>query len=85
MSELKKVIIVSAEEDDISLKLQVASEDYSAIYESAVFKQTYDKDSKTWSEFTDEDTKAKERLAKALEMLGLPSVFRMSFTLPRIL
>ena len=33
MSELKKVIIVSAEEDDISVKLQVASEDYSAIYD----------------------------------------------------
>ena len=38
MSELKKVIIVSAEEDDISVKLQVASEDYSAIYEASVFK-----------------------------------------------
>ena len=70
MSELKKVIIVSAEEDDISVKLQVASEDYSAIYEAAVFKQTYDKESKTWNDFTDEDTKGKERLAKALEMLG---------------
>ena len=70
MSELKKVIIVSAEEDDISVKLQVASEDYSAIYEAAVFKQTYDKESKTWKEFTDEDTKGKERLAKALEILG---------------
>lgn len=69
MSELKKVIIVSAEEDDISVKLQVAAEDYSAIYEAAVFKQTYDKDSKTWNDFTDEDTKAKERLEKALEML----------------
>ena len=70
MSELKKVIIVSAEEDDISVKLQVASEDYSAIYEAAVFKQTYNKESKTWNDFTDEDTKGKERLAKALEMLG---------------
>ena len=70
MSELKKVIIVSAEEDDISVKLQVANEDYSAIYEAAVFKQTYDKDSKTWNDFTDEDTKGKERQAKALEMLG---------------
>ena len=70
MSELKKVIIVSAEEDDISVKLQVASEDYSAIYEAAVFKQTYDKDSKTWKDFADEDTKGKERLAKSLEMLG---------------
>ena len=70
MSELKKVIIVSAEEDDISVKLQVASEDYSAIYEAAVFKQTYDKDSKTWNDFTDEDTKGKERLAKALKILG---------------
>lgn len=70
MSELKKVIVVSAEEDDISVKLQVASEDYSAIYEAAVFKQTYDKESKKWNDFTDEDTKGKERLAKALEMLG---------------
>ena len=70
MSELKKVIIVSAEEDDISVKLQVASEDYSAIYEAAVFKKTYDKDSKTWNDFTDEDTKGKERLEKALELLG---------------
>ena len=70
MSELKKVIIVSVEEDDISVKLQVASEDYSAIYEAAVFKQTYDKDSKTWKDFTDEDTKGKERQAKALKILG---------------
>ena len=70
MSELKKVIIVSVEEDDISVKLQVASEDYSAIYEAAVFKQTYDKESKTWKEFTDEDTKGKARLEKALEILG---------------
>lgn len=70
MSELKKVIVVSAEQDEISVKLQVANEDYSAIYEAAVFKQTYDKESKTWNDFTDEDTKGKERLAKALEMLG---------------
>lgn len=70
MSELKKVIIVSVEEDDISVKLQVASEDYSAIYEAAVFKQTYDKESKTWNDFTDEDTKGKERLAKALKIFG---------------
>ena len=70
MSELKKVIIVSVEEDDISVKLQVASEDYSAIYEASVFKKTYDKDSKTWNDFTDEDTKGKERLAKALKIFG---------------
>ena len=70
MSELKKVVIVNSEEDDISVKLQVANEDYSAIYEGAVFKKAYDKDSKTWREFTDEDTKDKERLTKALEMLG---------------
>lgn len=70
MSELKKVIIVSVEEDDISVKLQVANEDYSAIYEATVFKQTYDKESKTWNDFTDEDVKGKERLAKALKILG---------------
>lgn len=70
MSELKKVIIVNVEEDDISVKLQVANEDYTAIYEAAVFKQTYDRESKSWNDFTDEDTKGKERLAKALEMLG---------------
>jgi hypothetical protein len=66
MSELKKVIVVSVEEDDISVKMQVALPDYSVIYEANAFKQSYDKDSKSW-ETTDEST---NRFKEALEVVG---------------
>lgn len=62
MSELKKVIVVGVEEDDISVKLQVAAPDYSAIYEASAFKQSYDKDTKEWAE--NEETTANFELAK---------------------
>lgn len=70
MSELKKVVIVSVEKDDISVKLQVAELDYSAIYDAQVFLKTYNKETKEWIAFSEDDEKAKERVEKALEVLG---------------
>lgn len=70
MSELKKVVIVSVEKDDISVKLQVAELDYSAIYDAQVFLKTYNKETKEWVQFSEDDEKAKERVEKALEVLG---------------
>jgi hypothetical protein len=66
MSELKKVIVVSVEEDDISVKMQVALPDYSAIYEATAFKKSYNSEDKEWTE-TDE---AQERFKEALEVVG---------------
>lgn len=70
MSELKKVIVVSVEEDDISVKLQVANTDYSAVYDCVVFKKAYDKETKEWHDFTDEDAKNQERYELAKMVLG---------------
>ena len=66
MSELKKVIVVSVEEDDISVKLQVAETDYSAIYDATMFKQQYDKKESKW-ETTEESTK---NYQEALDFIG---------------
>lgn len=66
MSELKKVIVVSVEEDEISVKLQVAEMDYSAIYDAVMFKQQYDKKENKW-ETTEESEK---NFAEALEFVG---------------
>lgn len=66
MSELKKVIVVSVEEDDISVKMQVALPDYSAIYEATAFKKSYDKETKEWSE----SEEATQRFGEALAVVG---------------
>ena len=71
MSELKKVIVVSIEDEEIALKMQVASEDYSAIYDVVSYKQAYDKDEGKWKD----DAEATERHEKNLELIGgMPSV-----------
>lgn len=60
------LVVVSVDVEDISVKIQVATEDYSAIYDLQLFKQEYDKDSKTWVE-TEETTK---RYNEYVELLG---------------
>lgn len=75
MSELKKVIIVSAEKDTekgVSLQLQVAELDYSAIYDATVYFKSFDKDTKAWSEFDDSEKgkQGLERIEVAKTVLG---------------
>lgn len=75
MSELKKLVVVSAENDEkgVSLKLQVAELDYSAIYDCVVYFKQYDKENEEWLDFdetTDQGKKALERVEKAREVLG---------------
>lgn len=76
MSELKKVIVVSAEKDKkngASITYQVALEDYSAIYEGKLFLKNYDKATEEWNEFDPEnerDEKSLARIEKAKELLG---------------
>lgn len=60
------LVVVSVDVEDISVKIQAATEDYSAIYDLQLFKQEYDKDSKTWVE-NDETTK---RYNEYVELLG---------------
>lgn len=78
MSELKKLVVVSAEESEkngkkVSLKLQVAELDYSAIYNCAVYFMQYDKETEEWLDFdknTEQGKKSLERVKKAREVLG---------------
>lgn len=64
--EKTKLVVVSVDVEDISVKIQAATEDYSAIYDLQLFKQEYDKESKTWVE-NDETTK---RYNEYVELLG---------------
>lgn len=66
MSELQKLIIVSVEDTEISTKLQVAKEDYSAMYDAVAYKQQYNKDSEKWEDSEEATTKYNE----ALEVAG---------------
>lgn len=66
MAEKTKLVVVSVVNEDISVKIQGAKEDYSAIYDLQLFKQEYDKDTKTWST-NDETTK---RFEEQVELLG---------------
>lgn len=60
------LVVVSVDVEDISVKIQAATEDYSAIYDLQLFKQEYDKDSKTWVD-NEETTK---RYNEYVELLG---------------
>lgn len=66
MSEKTKLVIVSVEDSEISTKLQVAKEDYSAIYDAVAYKQQYNKDSGEWEESED----AMNKYNEALEVAG---------------
>lgn len=63
------MVVLSVEVEDISVKIQVATEDYSAVYDLQLFKQEYDKETKTWST-TEEATKRYEEYVN--ELGGLP-------------
>ncbi|MBL0992183.1 MAG: hypothetical protein JJO71_28925 [Escherichia coli] len=65
-----KMVVLSVEVEDISVKIQVATEDYSAVYDLQLFKQEYDKETKTWNT-TDEATKRYEEYVN--ELGGLPN------------
>lgn len=67
--EKTSVVVLSVNNEDISVKISVAKEDYSAMYDLQLFKQEYDKDSKTWSN-TEEATKRYEELVS--ELGGIP-------------
>nr|DAF84402.1 MAG TPA: hypothetical protein [Caudoviricetes sp.] len=64
-----KMVVLSVEVEEISVKIQVATEDYSAVYDLQLFKQEYDKETKTWNT-TDEATKRYEEYVN--ELGGLP-------------
>lgn len=64
-----KMVVLSVEVEDISVKIQAAKEDYSAVYDLQLFKQEYDKETKTWST-TEEATKRYEEYVN--ELGGLP-------------
>lgn len=68
MAELEKVVleVVEVNEDDISLKLDLATPDYSEAYEMALFKKNYDKEAGEWK--TDAETT--ERFEKQLEEIA---------------
>lgn len=66
MSELKKVVVVSVEENEISVSLQVAELDYSAIYDAKMYKQSFNKESEAWGT-TEEAT---ERYEQDLAFVG---------------
>nr|DAH82312.1 MAG TPA: hypothetical protein [Caudoviricetes sp.] len=66
MSELQKLVIVSVVDSEISTKLQVAKEDYSAMYDAVAYKQQYNKDTEAWED-SEEATKKYE---EALEVAG---------------
>ena len=66
MSELQKLVIVSVEDTEISTKLQVAKEDYSAIFDVVAYKQQYNKDTEKW----EESESAMEKYNQALEVAG---------------
>lgn len=63
------MVVLSVEVEDISVKIQVATEDYSAVYDLQLFKQEYDKETKTWNT-TEEATKRYEEYVN--ELGGLP-------------
>lgn len=64
MAELETVTleVIEIKEDDISIKIDLATPDYSESYEMALFKKNYDKDAEAWVT-TDETT---ERFNKQL-------------------
>lgn len=64
-----KMVVLSVDVEDISVKIQAAKEDYSAVYDLQLFKQEYDKETKTWST-TEEATKRYEEYVN--ELGGLP-------------
>lgn len=66
MSELKKLVVVSVEESEISTKLQVAELDYSAVYDAVAYKQQYNKETEKWED-TEEATK---NYNEALKLMG---------------
>lgn len=66
MSELKQLVVVSVEENEISVTLQVAELDYSAIYDAKMYKQSYNKETEAW-ETTEEAT---ERFEQDLTFVG---------------
>ena len=51
MSELQKLVIVSVEDSEISTKLQVAKEDYSAMFDAVAYKQQYNKDTEKYRDW----------------------------------
>lgn len=67
--EKTKLVVVSVDVEDISVKIQGATEDYSAIYDLQLFKQEYDKETKAWNT-TEEATKRYNEYVEALG--GIP-------------
>ena len=66
MSELQKLVIVSVEDSEISTKLQVAKEDYSAMFDAVAYKQQYNKDTEKW----EDSEEAMKKYKEALEVAG---------------
>lgn len=66
MSELQKLIIVSVEDSEISTKLQVAKEDYSAMFDAVAYKQQFNKESGEW----EDSEEAMKKYNEALEVAG---------------
>lgn len=66
MSELQKLVIVSVEDSEISTKLQVAKEDYSAMFDAVAYKQQYNKDTEKW----EDSEEAMKKYNEALEVAG---------------
>lgn len=66
MSELQKLIIVSVEDSEISTKLQVAKEDYSAMFDAVAYKQQYNKDTEKW----EDSEEAMKKYNDALDIAG---------------
>lgn len=58
--------VVEVESDEVKLLVSVAPEDYSAIYELTLYKQTYDNKTEEWSE----DAEVTKRYNESIEQLG---------------
>lgn len=71
MSEKTKVVVISVEENEKAVKLQVATEDYSVIYTAGAYKMNYNKDTKEWIPFDLETKEGKAAQAKFDEALAL--------------
>lgn len=71
MSEQKEILpveleVLGVESDDIKLKLELAPEDYSCIYEMSLFKKNYDKKTEKWLD----DPETNERYEESLTKIG---------------
>lgn len=66
MSELQKLVIVSVEDSEISTKLQVAKEDYSAMFDAVAYKQQFNKEAGEW----EDSEEAMKKYNEALEVAG---------------